>query len=108
MSGHANNEQHAPEGITVKLFMMVWFGLLALTGIEVVLAYIQMSSLVLMLTLLIGLSLIKTVMIVAYFMHMKYELFSLKVTLFPMCVFCILMLLVMMPDAVRALGLRAQ
>jgi cytochrome c oxidase subunit 4 len=108
MSGHDTNEQHAPAGVTVKLFVMVWFGLLALTGIEVILAYVQMSSLAIMLALLIGLSAIKTVMIVAYFMHMKYENFSLKMTLFPMCVFCILMMLVMMPDAVRALGLRSQ
>jgi cytochrome c oxidase subunit IV len=105
MSHGTDTTQHAPAGATTKLFMMVWIGLLVLTLIEVVLAYLQ-TPLTLMLILLIGLSLIKSVMIIAYFMHMKYEKVSLMVTLFPMTVFCILMMFVVVPDAVRSLTLR--
>ena len=105
MSEHEHSEQHAPESATTKLFLMVWIGLLSLTGIEVFLAYIH-TPLTIMLTVLMGLSIIKAVMIIAYFMHMKYEKYSLVVTLFPMTVFCICMLFVLMPDAIRALSMR--
>jgi cytochrome c oxidase subunit 4 len=105
MSDHAQAEQHAPAGATTKVFMAIWIALLVLTGIEVFLAYMH-TPLVLMLTLLIGLSVIKAVMIIGYFMHMKFEKVSLMVTLFPMLVFCILMLFVFMPDAVRSLSMR--
>jgi cytochrome c oxidase subunit 4 len=105
MSDHAHVEQHAPAGATTKVFMVVWLALLALTAIEVFLAYIH-TPLTIMLTLLIGLSVIKAVLIIGYFMHMKFEKVSLMMTLFPMLVFCILMLLVFMPDAQRALDLR--
>ncbi len=104
MSEHGHNEAHAPV-VTTKLFLMVWIGLLGLTMIEVLLAYEQ-TPLTVMLLLLIGLSVIKAAMIIGYFMHMKYERFSLKMTLFPMCVFCILMMFVTMPDAIRSLALR--
>ena len=104
MSDHAL-EQHAPAGATTKVFMVVWIGLLVLTGIEVFLAYMH-TPLVMMLTLLVGLSVIKAVMIIGYFMHMKFEKVSLMVTLFPMLVFCILMLFVFMPDAIRSLSMR--
>jgi cytochrome c oxidase subunit 4 len=105
MSHGEHTGQHAPAGATTKLFCLVWIGLLALTMIEVILAYLQ-TPLTIMLILLIGLSLIKSVMIIAYFMHMKYEKFSLMVTLFPMTVFCILMMFVVVPDAMRSLALR--
>ena len=36
-----------------------------------------------MLTLLVGLSVIKAALIIAYFMHLKFERFSLFLTLFP-------------------------
>ena len=43
-----------------------------MTGIEVWLAY-QNMELVRMLSILMGLSLIKAALIIAYFMHMKFE-----------------------------------
>jgi cytochrome c oxidase subunit 4 len=107
MSDHAQIEHHAPAGATTKLFMMVWIALLVLTAIEVFLAYIH-TPLVIMLTVLMGLSVIKAGLIIAYFMHLKYEKFSLFLILFPMLIFCILMLFVFMPDAQRALDFRPQ
>ena len=61
-----------------------------------------------MLIALIGLSVIKAWMIIAWFMHLKFEKFSLFVTLFPMLILCILLLFIAMPDAVRALLMRPQ
>ena len=48
-----------------KLYVMVWLGLLLLTAVEVVLAYVQMFSTEGMLAILMFLSLIKAAMIVA-------------------------------------------
>ncbi len=53
-----------------------------------------------MLTALLGLSIIKAALIIAYFMHLKFERLSLFLTLFPMLILCIiLMLLMFMPDS---------
>src|SRR5215210_6538471 len=57
---------------TTRLFSIVWGWLLILTGVEVFLAYKQVSLHV-MLTILIGLSVIKAVLIVAYLMHLRFE-----------------------------------
>jgi cytochrome c oxidase subunit 4 len=73
--------------------------------VEVVLAYVQVP-LVLMLTILVGLSLIKAALILAYFMHLRYERMSLVYTLIPMLVICICLLFIFFPDGIRALNLR--
>ena len=88
-----------------KLFGIVWGGLLALTLIEIILAYKPMQ-LALMLTILLGLSIIKAALIVAYFMHLKFERVSLIITLVPMLVICICLLFVFFPDSRRSIGLR--
>lgn len=92
------------EGST-KLFLSVLGGLLVLTLIEVVLAYFHVPLLV-MLTILIGLSLIKAAMIVAYFMHLRFERLSLVLTLIPILVVCICLLFIFFPDSNRSLNLR--
>jgi cytochrome c oxidase subunit 4 len=88
-----------------KLFLNVLLGLLALTLVEVFLAYIHMR-LEIMLTVLIGLSLVKAAMIVAYFMHLKFERMSLVLTLIPTVVVCICLLFIVFPDSFRAGRLR--
>jgi cytochrome c oxidase subunit IV len=70
---------------------------LALVGwndlVEIFLAYITMPIHI-MLTVLLGLSIIKAALIVAYFMHLKFERLSLILTVVPMLVVCICLLLV--------------
>lgn len=90
---------------SVKLFSIVWGWLLLLTAVEVFLAYKQVS-LHIMLTILLGLSVIKAALIVAYFMHLRFERLSLVLTLVPMLVVCICLLMVFFPDSFRALALR--
>ena len=99
MSAH----EHA-EG-TTKLYMGVWAVLLVLTGIEVYLGYIHLPV-ALMLSLLMGLSLIKAGMIIAYFMHLRFERTSLILTLLPMWIIVTCLLFVFFPDSFRALNLR--
>jgi cytochrome c oxidase subunit 4 len=101
MTTHAEGEHEHFAGSN-KLFISVWVWLLLLTGIEVFLGYIQIP-IHLMLTILIGLSIIKAALIVAYFMHLRFERLSLVLTLVPMLVVCIcLMLLVFFPDSLRS------
>jgi cytochrome c oxidase subunit IV len=89
----------------MKMFLYVLLGLLVLTAVEVVLAYVHVP-LHIMLTLLIGLSLVKAGMIVAYFMHLRFERMSLVLTLIPTVCVCICLLFIVFPDSFRAGSLR--
>ena len=100
MSTHS--EYH---GLTSKLTLTVWAWLLILTGIEVFLAYIQFSLHV-MLVLLMGLSLVKAALIIAYFMHLRFEKRTLVLTLIPALVVVISTLSVFFPDSVRLLHMK--
>jgi len=97
MATHAEGEHFAGSN---KLFISVWVWLLLMTGLEVFLGYIHLD-IRLMLTILIGLSVIKAALIVAYFMHLRFERLSLVLTLVPMLVVCICLLLVFFPDSFR-------
>jgi cytochrome c oxidase subunit IV len=99
MSHHTEQVEHIQHA-TTKTFSMIWIVLVALTAVEVFFCYIQLAT-VLMLTLLIGLSVIKAALIIGYFMHLKFERFSLFLTLFPMLIFCILLMLIFLGDATR-------
>ena len=59
-----------------------------------------------MLTILVGLSLVKAALIVSYFMHLRFEKLGLFLLLIPAMVFCICMMLIMFfPDSLRVVGL---
>jgi cytochrome c oxidase subunit IV len=88
-----------------KLFISIWGWLLGLTLIEIFLAYKPMP-IHLMLVVLMGLSIIKAALIVAYFMHLKFERLSLILTIVPMLIVCICLLFVFFPDSFRSAGLR--
>ena len=93
------------EGST-KLFLYILLALLGLTLVEVLLAYFEVS-LTLMLTILLGLSLIKAALIMAYFMHLRFERMSLVLTLVPIMVVCICLLFIFFPDSKRSHDLRS-
>ena len=88
-----------------RLYLTVWSGLLILTVVEVVLAY-QTLPVALMLGLLLMLSFGKTGLILAYFMHLRYERLSLVLTILPAVAFCIAMMFIFFPDGQRVLDLR--
>ena len=94
---------HATTGS--RLYIYTWFWLVALTGVEVFVAYKQLAV-IFMLVLLMGLSVIKGALIVAYFMHLRFERLSLFLTLVPALVLCICLLLIFFPDSYRLLELR--
>jgi cytochrome c oxidase subunit 4 len=88
-------------------FLWVWGILLVLTGVEVYLAY-QNMELIRMLTLLMGLSIVKAALIIGYFMHMKYEMSRMKWMTMGSLTVCLVLMCIFLPDAHRivTLGLR--
>ena len=93
---------------STKLFLTVWIWLVAITGLEVFLGYEKLQP-QLMLTLLVILSVVKAALIIAYFMHLKYEKLSLALILIPPTIFCICMILIFFfPDSWRLMQIRLQ
>jgi cytochrome c oxidase subunit IV len=105
MSDHGEAENFHPV-VPARTFIWVWIFLVVFTGIEVYMAYIDLEVKV-MLTVLMGLSIVKAWLIVSWFMHLKYEKRSLTLWLVPATVFCIgMMLLVFFWDSLRLAALR--
>lgn len=98
-------EQH-PAG-TTKLFLWVWVALLIMTGLETLMAY-EDWALVIMLTILMGLSVVKSAYILSYFMHLRFEKMGLLLMTVPVVVFIICTILIFLyPDSVRMIHMRA-
>lgn len=88
-----------------RLVFTVWFWLVLITLVEVLLAYVKVG-LTTMLILLIGFSVVKAALIIAYFMHLRFEKRSLVWTLIPAMVVTICLLTVFFPDSLRLLEMR--
>lgn len=95
---HDSAQGHAEPRTT--LFLWVWCWLLALTAIEVYLGYRQFEV-KLMLTMLMSISVIKAGLIIAYFMHLRFEKIRLVMTLIPALVIVICLFSVFFPDSFR-------
>src|SRR5262245_29783129 len=104
MSAHAEPHEHFAG--SNRLFISVWLWLLLLTGFEVFLGYIRLP-IVYMLVILMGASIIKAALIVAYFMHLRFERLNLILTIVPALVICICLLLMFFPDSFRSKELRS-
>jgi cytochrome c oxidase subunit 4 len=103
---HTETHTEHTHGASVGTNLAIWVGLVVITGVEVFLAYEELPA-TLMLTILIGLSLVKAGMIMSYFMHLKYEKFSLTLWLVPAMIFCIMMMFIFFfPDARILLQMR--
>ena len=99
-------EAHAEHGGSNRENVVIWGVLLGLTAVEVFLAYIQVP-LTLMLIILMGLSIIKAALIVAYFMHLKFERLSLILTIVPILVVLLCLFATFFPDSRRIKELRS-
>ena len=86
-------------------FFWVWGALLVLTAIEVYLTYQNLKP-IRMLTILMGLSIVKAALIIGVFMHLKYEVSRMKwLTMGSLVVCLVLMTIFFFPDAFRILYL---
>ena len=91
-------------GSHIGVFIKVWIALLGLTLIEVIFGYIQFDTHI-MLTLLMAFSIVKAYLIMAYFMHLKFDQPSLSWILVPPLVACILIMVgYFFPDSFRLLA----
>jgi cytochrome c oxidase subunit 4 len=91
---------HGEHGGSNRENVIIWGGLLALTAVEVVLAYVHLPT-TLMLIILMGLSIIKAALIVAYFMHLKFERLSFVLTIVPVLVVLLCLFATFFPDSNR-------
>jgi len=96
---------HGEHGGSDRQNIYVWGVLLGLTAFEVFLAYIQIP-LTLMVIILMGASIIKAALIVAYFMHLKFERLSLILTIVPTIVVLLCLFAVLFPDSFRLHNMR--
>jgi caa(3)-type oxidase subunit IV len=86
-------------------YFWVWGALLLLTAIEVALAYNQVFQPVRMLEALMVLSIIKSALIIGYFMHLKYEIAAMKWVMMVAVCACLCLMCIFFADAFRILHL---
>jgi len=89
MENNHNEKQHHPETTNYGLFIFVWLGLISLTVITVALAGLNLSGLTVITAL--SIAIIKSTLVLNYFMHIKYETMIFKVFI----AVCIVIFLVM-------------
>jgi heme/copper-type cytochrome/quinol oxidase subunit 4 len=92
-------------GPTLKVYVAVWMGLIAIVAIEAWLAYAHVSPGKLIATLLV-LAVIEAAVALRYFMHLKYEVPLLFWTLIPGLLFTFVMMNQFWADASRLNTLR--
>ena len=90
---------------TQRSVVRVWIALLVLTGAEVALAGAGARGGA-MLALLLVMSVVKAWLIIAWFMHLRFERRTLAWAILPAVVVCILLLCFIVPDSVRLGRLR--
>ena len=86
-------------------YFWVWGALLVLTAVEVVLAYKQVFQPLRMLEILLVLSVIKSALIIGYFMHLKFEIAAMKWTMMVAVVGCLCLMFIFFEDAFRVVRL---
>lgn len=91
-------------GPGMKLYVMVWIGLLLIVGVEVALTYAGLPAGTLLAALL-ALASVEAGLGVMYFMHLRYERRILFWSLIPGIIFVLLMLNHLWRDAARMISL---
>lgn len=92
-------------GPGMKLYVVVWIGLILIVGLEVFLTSQQLSAGTLLASLLV-LALVEAGLGVMYFMHLKYERPSLFWSLIPYLIFALVLMDHLWPDALRLMHQR--
>jgi caa(3)-type oxidase subunit IV len=92
-------------GNVIARYLPVYFVLLAIAGLEVVLAYQGFSPGVL-LSILLALAICGAALAVMYFMHLNQERRSLFLTLIPAVIFVLIMMNMLWSDSFRLLHMK--
>ncbi|MDE3201204.1 MAG: cytochrome C oxidase subunit IV family protein [Acidobacteriota bacterium] len=77
MSNHAETEHHI---VSPKLYVVIFLSLLCLTGLTVAASYVEMYSFNVVVAL--GIAIVKAMLVVLFFMHVKYSSKLTKLTVF--------------------------
>lgn len=100
------HQQHADTHANGKaVYFYVWGALLVLTVVEIVLAYNQVFPPFHMLLVLMALSVVKSVLIIGWFMHLKGETSTMKWVLMGSLTICLALMFVFFVDAERIIKL---
>ena len=78
-------------------YMGVFWWLLALTILEVAVIYAPLAR-VIVVILLVGMALTKATLVALYFMHLKFERFTLGLIALTPLILCIFLILMLLPD----------
>jgi caa(3)-type oxidase subunit IV len=97
--------QHAEHAEGKATYFWVWGALLVLTVVEIVLAYKQVFDPLHMLIVLLALSVVKSALIIGWFMHLKGETAVMKWVLMGSLTVCLVLMFVFFVDAERILRL---
>jgi caa(3)-type oxidase subunit IV len=98
--------QHADAHVEGKaIYLYVWGALLVLTVVEILLAYNQVFTPSHMLQVLLALSVVKSALIIGWFMHLKGETRIMKWMLMGSLCVCLVLMSMFFPDALRVLRL---
>ena len=99
-------QQHAEGHAESKaVYFYVWGALLFLTVVEIALAYNQVFAPLRMLLVLMALSIVKSVLIIGWFMHLKGETRVMKWVLMGSLCICLALMFVFFIDAERIITL---
>lgn len=94
--------EHTHTAVGHQLYWLTWAWLMGITVAEVGLAY-SSFGIHLLLLLLLSLSMIKGALIMAHFMHLRFERLTFILTVVPALLFIVALLFGFFPEAVRAL-----
>jgi len=96
--------EHAAGGY--RIYAVTWFWLLVITIVELAIVLLHVPR-ILLATSLVILALMKATLIVAYFMHLRYEKLSLVyAVVVPMVFLAVVLFAFIAPDAVHVFTLR--
>jgi cytochrome c oxidase subunit 4 len=79
-------------------YIGVFWWLLALTIIEIAVIYLPLTKLVIG-ALLVALALSKASLVALYFMHLRFERFTLSLIALTPLILCVFLILMLLPDA---------
>lgn len=96
---------HAEHVESKSTYYWVWAALIVLTIVEIVLAYKHVFPPLHMLIVLIALSVVKSALIIGWFMHLKGETTLMKWVLMGSLTVCLVLMGAFFPDAERILTL---
>lgn len=96
--------EHASGGY--RIYAVTWFWLLVITVLELAIVLLHVPKIILAAALVI-MAFLKAGLIVAYFMHLKYEKLSLVYTVVvPMVFLAVILFSFVAPDAIHVFRLR--